>query len=678
MTKSIKFGIIVLILLSATLIAITLINPPPTQGSNDFSEGTESPTDPSDPVSTNPDLISAVESALKNASGHWQIFNYQIEHTQIQDDGQMAIVWLSAEDPETGELMAREPELTLAIADEHGNWDVLLEDNPKFIEAFSKFQYAEKSVQGDLLHISEAKAQSNKVFGGYYLPWAEGLEKRLTWSVGHSSCTPVYYCTHAFDFADGTMFPIMAAKGGTVFRWRDSCPNNTPSCTNSITLQDKSTTPWTYQIYLHIANNSIPNHLKQVGTPVTQGQFIANVDNTGYSTGHHVHFMVVTEDTRYFSQGMQSVWGVAEDITFRDVSINWDEATQGGRPRLAYEAATYGGVGKTYYVSGNKPAIAPTGGLTAPEAETYVTNRNLSVSGWGQQNVGVVKLEILANYNGAWVQIGSEQTQNPFTTTVDLCKTSIPNGHFQVALRVWDNKGNPSGILTPRTLIKNIECSTTDTNPSVSLVKTDGLLFLPENGHVVANVAKGSMGRAIASVEFWFHGRDWENGTWVYLGKDISETGGWTIPINTTGMADGDDYAILALVTDAGGKTGVDVVFDAIVDGTSPWISINHLQSPFTKNSATITWTGGDQLSGLKHYSLSVRVNGGAEQVLVSNLPPTTTSYTYDKLAPKQLLLFSLTAVDRAGNSTVERTALYTPGYEFEYGYHLPLFFMSE
>ena len=43
--------------------------------------------------------------------------------------------------------------------------------------------------------------------------------------------------------------------------------------------------------------------------------------------------------------------GVAEDITFRDVSINWDEATQGGRPP-GYEAATYGGVGKTYYVSG--------------------------------------------------------------------------------------------------------------------------------------------------------------------------------------------------------------------------------------------------------------------------------------------------------------------------------------
>ncbi|HOE69567.1 MAG TPA: peptidoglycan DD-metalloendopeptidase family protein [Brevefilum sp.] len=678
MTKSIKFGIIVLILLSASLIAFALINPPPTQGSNDFSENIESPTDPSDQVPTNPDLISAVESALKNASGHWKIFNYQIEHTQIQDDGQMAIVWLAAEDPETGEIMAREPELTLAIADEHGNWGVLLEDNPKFIEAFSKFQYAEKSIQGDLLQISGVKARSDAVFGGYYLPWAEGLEKRLTWSVAHSSCNPIYYCTHAFDFADGTMFPIMAAKGGTVFHWRDSCPNNTPTCTNSITLQDKSTTPWTYQIYLHIANNSIPEHLKQVGTPVTQGQFIANVDNTGYSTGHHLHFMVVTEDTRYFSQGMQSVWGVAEDITFRDVSINWNTATQGGRPRLAYEAETYGGVGKTYYISGNKPAKAPTGGLTAPAAETYVTNRNLSVAGWGEQNVGVVKLEILANYDGAWVQIGSEQTKNPFTTTVDLCNTSIPNGLFQLALRVWDNKGNPSGILTPRTLIKNIECSTTDTNPSVSLVKTDGLLLLPVDGHVGAIVNKGSKGRNIASVEFWFHGQDWENDDWVYLGKDTSETGGWTGPINTAGMDDGDGYAILALVTDAGGKTGMDVIFDAIVDRTGPWISINPLPSPFTNSKATITWTGGDLLSGLKHYSLSVRVNGGAEQVLASNLPPKTTSYTYNNLGPEQLLIFSLIAVDRAGNSRVEKIALYTPGYEFEYGYHLPLFFMGE
>jgi murein DD-endopeptidase MepM/ murein hydrolase activator NlpD len=124
------------------------------------------------------------------------------------------------------------------------------------------------------------------------------------------------------------------------------------TCTNSITLEDRSTETWTYQIYLHLAYNSIPIELKQVGVAVNQGQFIGNVDDTGYSTGHHVHFMVVAKDTLYkTSSGYY--FGRAEDITFRDVFINWDEATQGGRPRRTDEATTYGGEGQNYYISGN-------------------------------------------------------------------------------------------------------------------------------------------------------------------------------------------------------------------------------------------------------------------------------------------------------------------------------------
>lgn len=674
MTKSIKFGIIALILLSVTLFAIILIDVPASQGA---SETPESPFDPPGNETGSPDLVEAVNTALENATGQWEIFNYQIEHTQVQDDGQMAIVWLAASEPETGELLAREPELALAVLDEQGSWQVVLEDNSKFTDAFISFQYAEKSVQGDLVAPTEAMPISEMVFGGYYLPWAEGLEKRLTWSVGHSSCSPTYYCTRAFDFADGTMFPIMAAKGGTVFHWRDSCPNNTSTCTNSITLQDRSTTPWTYQIYLHIAQNSVPTHLKQVGASVTQGQFIANADNTGYSTGHHLHFMVVSENTRYFSGGMQSVWGVAEDITYKDVSINWHAPTQGGRPRLAYEAESFGGEGQTRYVSGNKPANAPTGGLTAPATKTYVTNPNLTVSGWGQQGVGVVKLEILANYNGSWIQIGSEQTNNPFTTTVNLCNTPIPNGPFQLALRVWDNKGNPSGILTPRKLIKGVECSTIGANPSVSLVRNGGILALPPNGYVNATVTKGSAGSSITSVEFWFHGRSWTNDNWVYLGKDTSATDGWRAPIVTSGMTEASNYTIVAVVTDAGGRKGVDVSFNAFVDRTAPWVNMNSVISPVTSNAVTLTWAAGDNLSGLNYYTLAVSLNSSASQNLSSYLPPSTTSYTFS-VQNEQLLVFTLTAYDKSGNQGIERVAMYTAGYEFEYEHIFPLFINTD
>ncbi len=673
MSKSLKFGIVLLGILCVVLFVIILIDVPTGEGAADIPE---TPAEPL-PDTGHSDLIMAVESALASAEGRWERLDYQVDHIQVQDDGGMAVIWLAALDPETGELLAREPELALAILDQDGQWLVLLEDDPDFVDSFVNFQYAEKSQHGDLIPISEAMPKSGQVFGGYYLPWAAGLEKRLTWSVGHTSCWPIYYCTHAFDFADGTMFPIVAAKGGTVFHWRDSCPNNTSTCTNSITLQDRSTNPWTYQIYLHIAQNSVPSALKQVGAAVLQGQFIANADNTGYSTGHHLHFMVVTENTRYFSTGMQSVWGVAEDITFRDVTINWHAPTQGGRPRLPYEAESYGGQGQTRYVSGNTPAIPPTGGLTAPANKTYFTDRNLTVSGWGIADFAVVKMEIMANYAGSWVKIGSDQTANPFITTVNLCNTSIPNGPFNLGLRVWDYAGNPSQIMTPRKLIKNVECGTSGTNPSVSLIKNEGTLALPQNGFVGAEVTKGSSGSNITSVEFWFHPRNWTTGQWVNLGKDTNGSNGWQAPITTAGMPEGNDYTIVAVATDAAGNKGVDVSFQAIVDGTPPWITFDAVRSPVLGNSVTINWTGGDNRSGLDYFSLAVSVNGSEFQALESSLPNSTTSYSY-VFEPEQLLMFALTAHDKSGNQTTEKIALYTEGYEFPYGYKFPIFFSGD
>ena len=674
MSKSLKFGIVLLAILCVVLFVVILIDVPIGEG---VAEVPDFPLEPL-PDNDHSELVLLVESALANATGRWQVLDYQVDQIKVQEDGKIALIWLAAYEPETGELLAREPELALASLNEEGSWQVLFEDDPGFEDLFFNFQNAEMSVQGDLISISDAMPKSGKVYGGYYLPWAAGLEKRLTWSVGHTSCWPIYYCTHAFDFADGTMFPIVAAKGGTVFHWRDSCPNNTSTCNNSITLQDRSTDPWTYQIYIHLAQNSIPSELKQVGAPVLQGQFIANADNTGPSTGHHLHFMVVTERTRIFSSGLQSVWGVAEDITFRDVSINWHAPTQGGRPRLPYEADFYGGEGKTHYVSGNKPAIPPTGGLSAPANKAYITNRNLTVSGWGQADFAVAKMEIMANYNGSWVKIGSDQTANPFTTTVDLCNTSIPNGPFTLGLRVWDYAGNPSQIMTPRKLIKNVECSTSGTNPSVSLIKNDGVLALPQNGFVSAEVARGSTGSNITSVEFWFHPRNWTTGDWVYLGKDTNGSNGWQAPINTAGMTEGNDYTIVAVATDAAGNRGVDVSFQAIVDRTPPWINFDVVRSPISGKSVTIRWTGGDTRSGLDYYpSLAVNVNGAGYQTLASSLPRTTTSFTYS-VAPEQLIVFALTAQDMAGNQTTQKIAMYTEGYEFPYGYLFPLFYYGD
>jgi len=674
--KSLKIGILLLGLLCVALIITILIGVPLEKGVSGVTVENEefAPLMVDD---EDQDLIQSVESSLESAAGRWAEFTYDIDHIQIQEDDQMAIIWLAAINPETGESIGREPELALAERDEEGHWQVLLEDNENFIDTFSNSQLIDKNIEGDFLTEGEAQAKSGKVFGGYFLPWAAGLEKRLTWSVGHTSCYPIYYCTHAFDFADGTMFPIVATKGGTVFHWKDTCANGNTNCTNSITLQDKSTTPWTYQIYLHIAHGSIPSNLKTVGTTVLQGQYIADVDDTGYSTGHHVHFMVVSENTRYFSSGMGSVWGVAEDITFRDVDINWDTTTQGGRPRLAYEAASYGGVGRTNYISGNVSANPPTGGLTKPTTKTYITAPLMRVSGWGKDDVAVKKYEILANHDGNWTTIGEKQADDSFTMDIDLCETDIPDGPFKLALRVWDYEGNPSVLSSAVKLIKNVECGANGSDPDVTLDLTDGILALPQQGFVSASVSEGSAGDDIVSVAFWFHKRNWNNNEWINLGIDTNGINGWQAPINSSAMGEGTTYGLLTVTTDSAGKQDADLSFKAIVDHTGPWVTFEPISSPYQRAVVTFNWSSGDELTSLDHFDLGVYWDGGVYQELESQLPPTTSSYRLS-VAPEQILVFDVRAFDISGNVTSRKISVYTEDYEFPYSYVFSTFFNSK
>lgn len=278
---------------------------------------------------------------------------WSLDEVQFNEDYTQALLWMAENDEEVGDIIAREPEIVLAIWDPTNQlWQLHQVSDEDFSQIFMESDFKESEIASRFFPDADPKAgPAGPVYGGYKLPWAGGLTKRLTWSVAHSSCNPQYYCNHAFDFADGGMFDVVAAKGGFVYHWRDTCRNGNSGCANSITLEDRTTTPWTYQIYLHLAQESIPAALKAKGAYVSQGQFIGKADDTGVSTGHHLHFMVVEKTTldscRYYC------FGKAVDITFQDVSINWHAGTQGGRPRLEAEARWYGGQGQKNYISGN-------------------------------------------------------------------------------------------------------------------------------------------------------------------------------------------------------------------------------------------------------------------------------------------------------------------------------------
>ncbi len=304
-----------------------------------------------------PGSQSALETLLYNQlpalvadAGHGE---WSLDEVQFNEDYTQALLWMAESDEEDGEVIPREPEIVLAIWDETNQlWQLHQVSDEDFGEIFMESDFKDSEMASYLFPDADPKAgPAGTVYGGYRLPWRGGETKRLTWSVAHSSCNPQYYCNYAFDFADGTMFDLLASKGGYVYHWRDTCANGNSGCTNSITLQDRTTSPWTYQIYMHIAQNSIPANLKTQGVYVTQGTKIANVDDTGVSTGHHVHLMVIEQST--LNSCTNYCFGKSVDITFNDVSINWHAGTQGGRPRLEAEASWFGGQGQKYYVSGN-------------------------------------------------------------------------------------------------------------------------------------------------------------------------------------------------------------------------------------------------------------------------------------------------------------------------------------
>jgi murein DD-endopeptidase MepM/ murein hydrolase activator NlpD len=306
------------------------------------------------------DQIDAVAAAISEKMAQqveavpaFAIFQTIIEDLRLSDDALWAKALLVPSDPQTGKNLPSEPGLVIARWD-GAAWEVVLPSDPEWPAylraAPTDLISDEHKAAWQEIYSSAESNQPTNVLRGYLLPWAGGITRNLSQSVSHDLYTPSGSAHYAFDFyTSGQMWDIYAARSGTVWMWQDSVPTcYQPTCNESqplgnfLVLQDTTTSPTTYQLYLHLAQGSIQAGLKAVGTPVLQGQFLAKADNTGQSWGHHLHFMVHTNPASY--------WGNSVDISFDDVSIN------DGRPRTPAEASAYpqyGSQGSTAYTSQN-------------------------------------------------------------------------------------------------------------------------------------------------------------------------------------------------------------------------------------------------------------------------------------------------------------------------------------
>jgi len=383
------------------------------------------------------------------------VYRVAVDSVDFAKDGSLALAWLALVDKETGYVQPGEPGLVIAqrTDDPQKPWRLTFQADKNFADVLMALPEEMLSAENREHYLPglQKVQKAGKVFSGYRLPWPRGQKVRVSGSIGHvytyKSCPSS--CLYAFDFANGSMFDIVAARQGTVKYAVWKYENGNPKNANFIVLEDTTTDPTTYQVYLHLAQNSIPAELRKVGAKVVQGQFIGKADDTGYSTGHHLHFHVHTNPEDW--------WGKSVDIVFEDVDIN------GGRPRTCAEAAAFPQFGKecvsgNFLVSDNGDSAAPTGGITSPEAGAKVKAPTLNVSGWMKDDIGVQSGQLFYKTVGGWKPIGKAITRSKFSTTVDLCEARIPNGKFSLALVVTDRAGNVSKAQGKMELTKRYDC----------------------------------------------------------------------------------------------------------------------------------------------------------------------------------------------------------------------------
>lgn len=154
---------------------------------------------------------------------------------------------------------------------------------------------------------------------------------------------------------------ILAVRTGTVARYVRN-PRNGPRENwgtyvvlrhDNVPIYNSNETQTVYSLYAHLEANSVPLNVRTVGNRVNVGEKIAEMGNTGNSSGRHLHFQI-TNDLNYWPSGF------AGDLYVTDVEDQIDIISESWDPILTLKkGALAKGAPHTQLLSNDGAFIVP-------------------------------------------------------------------------------------------------------------------------------------------------------------------------------------------------------------------------------------------------------------------------------------------------------------------------------
>lgn len=189
-----------------------------------------------------------------------------------------------------------------------------------------------------------SRAQATPTF---YLPWEAGSVWRITNGNGtgeHADAANRYGFDAAPDPGRSTNL-VTAIAGGRILGFQNDIPGSAlfyvPHAGNCMLIQHDD---GTVSIYAHLAAGSIPEGLRQDGAEVRGGMVIGAVGDTGYASGVHLHWSLLSEGHMYTEAGYETCAGTSIPSQYADNDAELIE--DGGVPQTGrYYASTNPGQG---------------------------------------------------------------------------------------------------------------------------------------------------------------------------------------------------------------------------------------------------------------------------------------------------------------------------------------------